>query len=505
MLFSSYAFVFVFLPLVYLGYRLCLRAGSLRAVTVFMTLASLVFYAGWNPRYVPLILASVLTNYALGLWLARQRDRWRLVLAVGANLVLLGYYKYAGFLAANVNALGLTAWRFDDIVLPLAISFFTFQQIAYLVDVQRGQEAEPNPWRYALFVLFFPQLIAGPIVHHRQVRPQFASLAGWQANSEKLALGVTAFSVGLFKKVVLADSLAPYADAGFAAAAHGVSLGMIEAWACVLAYSFQLFLDFSGYSDMAIGLGLMFGISLPVNFFSPYRADSIIEFWRRWHITLSHFLRDYLYKPLGGNRLGATRRYGNLLLTMLLGGLWHGAAWTFVLWGALHGIYLLINHAWRASLGRRFAVPRALGWALTFIAVVFAWVVFRADSMATARSMSWAMLGGHGLSLPSSWSASILAILPGVRFEGVFDAHVLAQPLTVCALLLGAAAWCLALPNVAQVLRLDMAEPGLAPQPASSRALAWRPTLRWAVGTGVLALVAIVYLARVQSFLYYQF
>jgi D-alanyl-lipoteichoic acid acyltransferase DltB (MBOAT superfamily) len=507
MLFSSYAFIFLFLPLVYAGYRWCLRVGSLRGVIVFLTLASLVFYAGWNPRYVPLILASVAVNYLLGLWLARtgSRARWRLALAVLANLALLGYYKYAGFFAANLRALGLGDGHVGDIVLPLAISFFTFQQIAYLIDVHRGQAAERDPWRYALFVLFFPQLIAGPIVHHQQVRPQFASLDGLRGSPDRLAMGLTAFSVGLFKKVVLADSLAPYADAGFAAAGQGVALGMLEAWAAVLAYTFQLFLDFSGYSDMAIGLGLMFGVKLPANFDSPYRASSIIEFWRRWHITLSQFLRDYLYKPLGGNRHGAPRRYANLMLTMLLGGLWHGAAWTFVLWGALHGAYLLINHAWRATWGRRWSMPRGLGWLLTFVAVVFGWVVFRATSIDAASSLSWSMLGGHGVSLPSSWQSAAWASWPGIRFAGVFDAHVLSQPFIVCALLAVAAVWCFALPNLAQVLRLDLADVGQPARIATSGVIAWRPTMGWALGIGALALCAIVFLARVQSFLYYQF
>ncbi len=352
MLFNSYTFLFLFLPVALAGAFVLARYRTSFAVA-WLVFASLFFYGWWSWRHVPLLVASIAFNYIAGAAIVRRGGKAGgkafgiLAGAVAANLAVLGYFKYAGFLVANVDAFLGTGMRVEAIVLPLGISFFTFTQIAYLVDVYR------DPVRYgvvpyALFVSYFPHLIAGPILHHREMMPQFAAPTSYRFDYSNLAAGLTIFAIGLFKKTVLADGIAPYASPVYAQAAQGYAPGMVEAWGAAVAFGLQLYFDFSAYSDMAVGLSKMLGIRMPVNFESPYKATSIVEFWRRWHMTLSRFLRDYVYVALGGNRRGTARRYANLLVTMLLGGLWHGAAWTFVLWGALHGAFLAINHGWIA-------------------------------------------------------------------------------------------------------------------------------------------------------------
>ena len=347
------------------------------------------FYGWWNPVYLGLILGSILFNYAVGFSLLGRPHKLTLFLGVAGNLGVLGYFKYANFFIDNINALTSNDIILEQIILPLGISFFTFQQITYLVDAYRGETREYNFLHYCLFVVFFPQLIAGPIVHHKEMLPQFAKDALYGLKSRNLAVGFTIFIIGLFKKVVLADGIAVHATSVFAGAEHGVYLTFFEAWGGALAYSFQLYFDFSGYSDMAIGLARMFGIRLPLNFNSPFKATSIIDFWRRWHITLSRFLRDYLYIPLGGNRKGEARRFTNLMIAMLLGGLWHGAGWNFVLFGLAHGTYIVICGAWVKvkknisdnSVIKSTVVANSIGRVITFLAVVLAFVPFRAESM----------------------------------------------------------------------------------------------------------------------------
>jgi len=324
--------------------------------------------------------------------------------AIAANLALLGYFKYGGFFLENVD--GLLGRPFADprIVLPLGISFFTFTQIAYLVDTWKGRANERNPVHYALFVTYFPHLIAGPILHHSEMMPQFRIPLTYQFDFDKFTTGLCIFAFGLFKKVVLADGVAKFVAPVFDSAERGVAVSLPDAWGGALAYTFQLYFDFSGYCDMAIGLSWLFGIALPLNFDSPYKATSIIAFWRRWHMTLSRFLRDYLYIPLGGNRHGSARRYINLFATMTIGGLWHGAGWTFVAWGALHGAYLWANHAWSTATHTRLnlvAVPppvrSTIAWLLTFLAVVVGWVLFRARTIAGAGQVLAGMAGLHGI------------------------------------------------------------------------------------------------------------
>jgi alginate O-acetyltransferase complex protein AlgI len=355
MLFNSHEFLFLFLPATLAGYWWLNGHAAPRIALGWLVAASLVFYGWWNPVYLWVLIVSMAGNYAFGRAIAACRPNGAagaVLVAVGvaANLALLGYFKYSGFLLDNLTALAGQGWSPAQIILPLGISFFTFQQIAYLADCRTLGAAERDFVKYGLFVSFFPQLIAGPIVHHGEMLPQFEREETYHLRASNLAAGLAFFTIGLFKKVVIADGVAPIASLVFDAAAEGRALTTFDAWAGALAYTAQLYFDFSGYSDMAIGLGRLFGIRLPVNFNSPYKAVNIIEFWRRWHMTLSRFLRDYLYIPLGGNRRGRPRRYLNLMITMLLGGLWHGAAWTFVVWGAVHGLLLCVGTLPRAGL-----------------------------------------------------------------------------------------------------------------------------------------------------------
>lgn len=398
-----------------LGYFLVARFLSLDAALGFLVFSSLVFYAYWKPAYLLLFLFSIGFNFVIGRGFSRPDFAGRrglLIFGVMANLVLIGYFKYANFFADNVNSALHTDWNIEQVFLPLAISFFTFQQIAYLVDAYRGKANEGSLLHYCLFVSFFPQLIAGPIVRHKEIIPQFMRSERLSPRWSNVAVGVSIFAIGLFKKTVIADSLSVYVGPVFDTSASAQNVDFFRAWGATLAYTFQLYFDFSGYSDMAVGVARVFGVRLPVNFFSPYKSTSIIEFWRRWHITLSRFLRDYLYIGLGGNRRGKLRRYLNLLLTMVLGGLWHGAGWPFVVWGGLHGVYLLINHAWR-SLVRRTGVNvsasvlyQGLGWLITFNAVVFAWVYFRAPTLEKGNTIILAMLGASGFEVPKGYSCA---------------------------------------------------------------------------------------------------
>lgn len=398
MLFNSLPFLLGFLPAVLLLVWISERIGGVRATLIVLVLASLFFYAWWDPKFLALLLVSVIINYGFGVIGGKKRSTVVLAFAVIFNLSLIVYFKYAGFLLSTANGVFGTDVGIGAIALPLAISFFTFQQIAYQVDVYRGQVRDTDFVHYCLFVTFFPQLIAGPIVHHNAIIPQFEDRKRFNLSADNVAVGTMIFAIGLYKKVMIADSMAPFADSMFDQAAQAPT--MIEAWGGALAYTMQIYFDFSGYSDMAIGLACMFGIRLPINFASPYKAKSIIDFWQTWHITLSRFLRDYLYIPLGGNRRGDMRRYANLLVTMLLGGLWHGAAWTFVFWGGLHGAFLAINHLWRRLWGGNDAPVSMIGMvtsrALTFICVVIGWVFFRADSFADAVSILAGMFGLNG-------------------------------------------------------------------------------------------------------------
>jgi D-alanyl-lipoteichoic acid acyltransferase DltB (MBOAT superfamily) len=497
MLFSSYTFLFQFLPVVALAFAAA-RLHSPRAGIFVLVGASLFFYGAWRPIYLLLLLASIASNFSLGLLMqdpARRRTVG--VAGVALNLALLCYFKYTNFIFDSINMLTGAPLPFMNIVLPLGISFFTFQQIAYLVDVMRGAPVERDIFSYSLFVSFFPHLIAGPLVHHAEMIPQFKRER--RGRSAVLAArGLAIFAAGLFKKVVLADNLAQFVSPVFAHLDAGGGVTTSWAWLATLSYTLQIYFDFSGYSDMAIGLGLLFGIRLPVNFRSPYKALSIIDFWRRWHITLSRFLRDYLYIPLGGNRLGEQRRYFNLMLTMLLGGLWHGAGWNFLIWGGLHGIYLCVNRLWQARCAVTVPASRVattLSWFITFFAVVIAWVFFRAKTLAGA----WQMLGGLvGVEVGNSAYASpgVLRLMDLPILVG--EERLLLIGVSAVMLTLAIVLW---LPNVPQLF--GYREYRHAPEPSAWPR--WRPNLAWALLCALAFATSLFGMWQRLEFLYFQF
>jgi len=421
MLFNSYEFIFFFLPITFFIYFYLNKKRLTEVSKGFLVFASLFYYSWWNIAYLPLILVSMLFNYALGNQLSKYEQKKKccskkLLLTFGiiVNLALLGYFKYSDFFIENFNTVFDTDISLLHLALPLAISFYTFQQIAYLVDSYRSETKEYDLLNYAVFVTFFPQLIAGPIVHHAEMMPQFANIRNKVINYRNIALGLFIFSMGLFKKVVIADTFAVWATNGFDVADK---LEIIDGWATSLSYTFQLYFDFSGYTDMAIGIALLFNITLPINFNSPYKATSIQDFWRRWHMTLSRFLKDYVYIPLGGNRRGEFRTYLNLFITFLLGGIWHGAGWTFVFWGALHGIALMIHRAWH-NLGLK--LPTLLAWFITFNFVNVAWVFFRAKNWDDALKVLHGMFFGN-LVLPAALESKLTFLKQyGVEFGSTF-------------------------------------------------------------------------------------
>ena len=436
MLFNSYEFIFAFLPITFIIYFYLLNKRLVVGAKGFLVFASLFFYSWWNIVYLPLILVSMLFNYVIGNSLNENfnykvKIDKKVLLATGiiGNLLLLGYFKYADFFIINANFFTSSDVPLLELALPLAISFFTFQQIAYLVDSYRKETIEYDFLNYALFVTFFPQLIAGPIVHHKEMMPQFASRWNLVKNYKNIAIGIFIFSIGLFKKVVIADTFSVWATAGFDTA---ITLNFFEAWATSLSYTFQLYFDFSGYTDMAIGIALLFNIKLPINFNSPYKSTNIQDFWRRWHITLSRFLKEYIYIPLGGNRKGTFRTYNNLMATFILGGLWHGAGWTFVFWGFLHGLALVIHRLWQL-LG--FRINFILAWIITFNFINITWVFFRAKEWDDAIKVLTGMLGFNNIVLPSflSHKLSFLSIY-GVSF-GEFIVNIQGDIYTIVFLL----------------------------------------------------------------------
>lgn len=482
MMFHTIVFILGFLPACLAGFFLIGHLlGPVWALR-WLLLASLSFYADWSPRYLPLLIGSMAMNYAAGRMLAvSSHRRFWLTVGVAANLLLLGWFKYADFLlhlaAPRAPTLG--------IALPLAISFFTFQQIMFLVDTARDPSALPRPLPYAAFISFFPHLVAGPIVRPREIIPQLSMPSLCRPNLQNLTDGLLIFLLGLGKKLVLAELFGGFADVGFDAAARGVTLSFFEAWYATLSYALQIYFDFSAYSDMAIGLARMLNVRFPLNFDSPYQTTDISAFWRRWHITLGGFLRDYLYIPLGGNRLGRRRQAANLLVTMLLCGLWHGAAWNFVLWGGLHGAFLVVHTQYRRFFR---PLPRLAGQALTLLSVVVAWVPFRATSWAAARMMLAGMAGLHGIVLPRMIVSSMpmLAIIaePVPVMPSLGDARTLSFPEVSACLLLG---WLivLTLPNM---------------QRMTERGRHWTLTAGFA-----LTVQALFFAPHVTPFLYFHF
>lgn len=490
MLFNSYPFIFVFLPFFLACWQLASSSGPRTLSAVFLFF-SLVFYACWGLPFCLLLAAMIALNYGSGLLLAASPQpmrKWFLAAAISLNLMPLLWFKYSWFFIRNFALLFGADWQFTPPGLPLGVSFYTFIQIAWLVGIYRDEIRLEGIRRHALFSCCFPYVISGPIVRYGQVGWQFDRLASAAASG--VAAGFSLFSIGLAKKAILADSVGQYADTVFGAAAKGWPLASLEAWLGSFCYTFQLYFDFSGYTDMALGLALMVGLRLPENFNSPYKATGIVDFWRRWHITLSSWLRDFLYIPMGGNRRGKIRQYLNLFLTMLIGGAWHGAGWTFVIWGALHGLMLCVNHFFRscvretrlAGIGS-FPPLRFISILFTFLCVNFCWVVFRASDLDAALAMYAAMFTGPFVPDATSTGNFFKAYLPNSYLPGWL-------PLALLAL---CAAVCWFFPASQQIIA------------GGKGFLRWRPTHGWAAGMAILAFVALVLLTRQSAFLYFQF
>ncbi len=385
MLFNSFVFIFIFLPIVFGVYFLFNRLKKVRLSIYWLILSSLFFYGYFEPQYVILISISIMINFLLGRLLMKsgpiQKKKFYLTLGILFNVLLLGYYKYADFFIANMNIVFGTSYPFLYLLLPIGLSFITFQQIAYLVDAYKGETKRNTFAAYALFITFFPQLIAGPIVHHKEMMPQFAAEQNKRINLEHVFKGIFIFLIGLTKKVAIADTVAVWADDGFK---NYQNLTFAESWITSLSYTIQLYFDFSGYCDMAIGLGLLFNIKLPINFNSPYRSRNIQEFWTRWHMTLNRFLTKYVYFPLGGSRKGAVRTYIHIFIIFLISGFWHGAGWNFMIWGVLHGLASIALRLWGRT---KINPPYWLSWFITFQFVNIAWVYFRATSVEQANTI----------------------------------------------------------------------------------------------------------------------
>jgi D-alanyl-lipoteichoic acid acyltransferase DltB (MBOAT superfamily) len=519
MLFNSYSFIFVFLPVAFLGFFLLGKFCNQLAIP-WLALSSLVFYAYWDWHSLTILLGSIFVNFTLASGISKTKGpqkKWLLVTTIFINILLLACYKYSNFFLSNINYFSEGKNLFlHAVVLPLGISFFTFTQIAYLVDVYAGLVSEKSFSKYLLFVSYFPHLIAGPVIHHSQVMSQFRSAKVFHLNPENIAKGISIFSIGLAKKTIIADTLSLYASPLFHSASSGVSVNFIEAWTGVLSYTLQLYFDFSGYCDMAIGLSLLFNIDLPINFLSPYKSLSIIDFWRRWHITLSKFLRDYLYIPLGGSKKGQVRRYLNLIITMLLGGFWHGAGWTFILWGGMHGLFLTINHLWRSfviSLGinkfEGLLLYKILCWLLTFGCVLLGWVMFRSDSLAAALLIYKSLIAsGMNITLPVELQVVLAHLLPkSVLFANTLGGLQIPLLQAWSVILLGLFV-VLFMPNTNEYVSRFLSSYGgvlNSSEPLSFNFFSSRLPLISPIFFGILFGISLLSMTRISEFLYFKF
>ena len=508
MLFHQYYFIFIFIPVSILGmYAIKLFNTRIRELSIcWLSLVSIAFYGYWSLSYAWVLIASIIFNYLFAQILCRWRTSWVLGAAISINLIFLGYFKYAGFTADIAESLtGVRPWT-ESVILPLGISFFTFQQIAYLIDTFKNETKDHGLLEYVMFTAFFPQLIAGPIVHQAEMFPQFTRKWIGGVSYRNFSVGGTLFIIGLLKKAVIGDTFGSYADPIFAAAAAGENVAAIDAWTAMLAFTFQIYFDFSGYSDMAIGLARLFNIRLPENFRSPYKALSIIDFWRTWHMTLSRFLRNYLYYPLGGNRKGKTRRYINLMIVMLLGGLWHGAGWLFVFWGGFHGLLLCVNHLWRFMNNRRIEngrrkirLPNTTSWALTFMAVCLSWVLFRSENMTAAKIIYSGIFDISDLfdfitRIFTSWIFVQYAPNEIIQFIWIMVAF----------------AWVLILPSSQQFLKPfnPVLTNDVRPLASCAKIVTWRPNATYAVVFGSVFLVAAFVYGSIHApvdFIYFEF
>ena len=478
LLFTSYEFIFLFLPITFFIFFWLGKYQQKNYATFGLVLASFLFYTYWDYRYVPLLFFSILFNYLIGGKIETTRAKHWLFLGIIVNIVLLGYFKYTDFFLTTTNALVGTNFDLPHIVLPLGISFFTFTQTAYLIDAYRGETRNHSFVTYCEFVTIFPHLIAGPILNHKDMISQFIAERTFQINYKNIALGLTIFIMGFFKKVVIADHLSPWVAGVFSATDN---ITFLSAWIGALSYTFQLYFDFSGYSEMAIGLGLLFNLKLPVNFNSPYQATNIIDFWRRWHMTLGLWVREYLYIPLGGNRYGEFAKMRNLFVSMLIIGLWHGAGWTFVFWGAMHGVALMVNHQWRRL---NISLPKVLNWGMTFLCVTVLWVFFRAESFHDAWNIIYAMAGMNGFALPAGGRVQTLFSGWNIPFVKWVPEGSLLEMLGILIVL--------------SIILAKIKNP-------LAYTEHFRANKRWLIITLLLALIALYQMNNYTEFLYFQF
>ena len=510
MLFNSFGFITLFLPITLIGFFLIGRHSSAFA-RFWLIGCSLVFYGWWSIPYLGLLLIWIAVDFCLGRWITNIRDvsarrtRQVLIFGVTLNVLALAFFKYRIFIADNVTALSGIEFTMQALVLPLAISFHTFQQIAYLVDATKPETPRYTFPQYLLFVSYFPQLIAGPIVHHSELLPQFGRREIYRFSRPAFSAGVFYFAIGLAKKVLIADPLGAISDPVFTVGASEPDF--FDAWTATLAFGLGLYFDFSGYSDMAVGLARMIGIRLPLNFASPYKAKSIIEFWRNWHMTLSRWLRDYVYIPLGGNRHGGGRRFTNLFITMLIGGLWHGAAFTFVIWGALHGIYLMINHGWIRlkshfdRRGIRIFLPTLAGQGLTLFSVMMAWVFFASPSLNIAAGVFSGLVGANGFGSDNLWllAHSLMGDSWARQVVGPFGSATLI--VSKYTWLLVAAIIAISAPNSQQIVESF----STGPESGKTEKVLRRHWRKSAVAAGVVCTVAYFSLGELKQFIYFQF
>lgn len=515
MLFNSYVFILFFLPMALIGFYLIGNIFGQRKAIYWLIALSLIFYSWWNYKFIILILTSVGVNYTFGGLIIRY-NRIRsvakryLVAGLVLNLGLLAYFKYFNFFIDNVNFLFSTDIHIYKIILPVGISFYTFTQISYLVDLYREKILSNYRFSsYMLFVVYFPHLLSGPILNHKEMIPQYDHKNLISFNLKNFSIGLSLFALALFKKVIIADYLSGIASPLFAASAEGSILSFFESWVASISYTFQIYFDFSGYSEITIGLSLMFNVLIPANFFSPYKSKSLEQFWHRWHISLSRFLRDYLYIPLGGNRKGKGRQWFNLLVTMLLGGLWHGAAWTFVIWGGVHGILLMLNHAFKGFGKYKIAF---LQWVITFFIVINTWVLFRAESLSSAISIYARMYKFRGIGLPAFWEE--VPLIASLASKGFFNfgglyANISITTFHFLLMLFLAAFIALCLPNIYQIYKGNdiaiITYRAVIQDLERTKSNNWHRSVVWAFIVGLLFAIAMLSLGDASEFLYFQF
>ncbi len=540
MLYNSYEFIFLFLPITLICFYQLGKRSSEKIALLWLILASFFFYGRWNPNYLIFLLTSLGVNYGLGRMIYRRfrtvvankfifNDRFFLTCGIVFNLGLLAYFKYANFFIDSISGLVGSNWTLKNLILPLGISFITFEQIAYLVDTYKGKIKDHDPIHYCLFISFFPQLISGPIVRYKELAPQLKSSKIFRFDYEYFSVGLTIFSIGLFKKVIIADNLTPHVSLIYGAVSQDVSLSFVEAWTGILAHTLRLYFDFSGYSDMAIGVARMFGIKLPLNFDSPYKTTSISQFWSHWHMTLTRFFRDYLYLPLsrwlktwplGKGQIAQQRATAiNAFVGLSVTGLWHGAGWNFLAWGALHGIYFIVYHQWRdflKSKGKNLKESawwsHLISWFLTFFAWMFALVLTRTENIDQTSSMWRSMLGFNGISLPTSLENNFSFLTNfGFNFSGLMP-NIYVNPSEIIQLIIILLIIVLFTPNTQQWMgqykpAVDYYAGRIKGKWKANiwKRLQWQPSSVFAFISSLLLIISLFSLYQEQPFIYFQY